>query len=95
MKNFDSYYDPPEYDETPCDICHYSLDDCTCLECEVCGVQGDPKCINVHISWEKFPHFKHALSERENRAEIERERALYELDKEIEEATNSWDRELP
>jgi len=31
---------PPEPDEQPCDICWRSIEDCTCPECQTCGVQG-------------------------------------------------------
>lgn len=80
--NFDSYYDPPEQDET-CQICHYQPDDCTCPECEVCSVQGDPDCINKHMDWTKFPHFSFALSESQRKAEKAREEELYKIEKEM------------
>jgi hypothetical protein len=48
--------EPEEPDnEQPCVICHSF--DCTCPECEVCGVAGDPACINTHMPWSKWPSF--------------------------------------
>jgi hypothetical protein len=36
--------DPQEqYDET-CEVCKLDASKCLCLECDVCGVAGDPKC---------------------------------------------------
>lgn len=43
MINFDSYYDPPEYDET-CEMCGLQPDDCICPECPECGEYGNPDC---------------------------------------------------
>lgn len=54
MKNFDSYYDPPD-EEQPCQICHSM--ECECPECKVCGVAGSPACINVHMNWREWGHF--------------------------------------
>ena len=39
--------------EQPCNICRSF--DCNCPECEVCGVAGDPACINTHMSWSRWP----------------------------------------
>lgn len=48
--------EPMEPDnEQPCQICHSF--DCKCPECEVCGVAGDPACINTHMPWIKWPAF--------------------------------------
>lgn len=42
--NFDSYYDPPSYDDFPCDVCGKWADDCICPECPVCGEYGNTRC---------------------------------------------------
>lgn len=42
--NFDSYYDPPNHDDFPCDVCGKRADDCICPECPVCGEYGDMRC---------------------------------------------------
>lgn len=41
--NFDSYYDPPEFDET-CEVCREHVDDCECPECPICGEHGSKHC---------------------------------------------------
>jgi len=68
----DSYYDPPEEDET-CRVCHHQPDDCTCPKCSVCGEVGNPACINVHVEWKAWGHFNFQLSEKEQKLEQERE----------------------
>lgn len=45
----------PDDLETPCGICGLWADDCTCPECDVCGVIGDPACINHHMPAERWP----------------------------------------
>lgn len=32
-----------------CEICGNDSLECECLECPVCGVQGDPKCYEDHV----------------------------------------------
>lgn len=54
---------PPDEDE-PCQICHQF--DCICPECEVCGVAGDPACINTHMPWQKWGHFSFAVENKQN-----------------------------
>ena len=56
---------PYEESEGPCQICHYSVDDCTCPECRICGVFGDPACINTHMNFKEWGHFKFEPSARE------------------------------
>jgi hypothetical protein len=34
----------PDDDETFCQVCFGSVDDCICPECPICGVHGDPAC---------------------------------------------------
>lgn len=46
--NFDSYYDPPNLDDLPCDICGKFPDDCICPECPICSTQSDPECYLEH-----------------------------------------------
>ena len=48
--------DPPDEPIYPCPVCHYADDACTCPEC-VCGAVGDPACVNVHMAWQRWPHF--------------------------------------
>ena len=86
MKNFDSYYDPPD-DDTPCQICHYGEGDCTCPECEVCGEYGNPACINAHMPFDKWGHFRFQRSERELKAEAEYEKSV----REAEDKAEGWD----
>ncbi len=45
--------------EIYCEICHSLVpENCNCPECTVCGAAGDPSCINTHMPWEKWPHFR-------------------------------------
>jgi len=48
----------PDEPDTYCSICHHLVESCTCPECSVCGVAGDPDCINIHMKWDQWPHFK-------------------------------------
>ena len=68
----DNYYDPPDEGEEPCKICHYPEGQCTCIECS-CGEVGNPACVNVHLPWDQWPHFRFQLSEAETKAIKERE----------------------
>ena len=52
----------PDDDEQPCQICHLDAYNCTCPECLVCGVAGDPACINIHMPWQNWSHFTGAKS---------------------------------
>lgn len=42
--NFDSYYEPPSYDDYPCEVCGLNPDACICPECPVCSTFGDLSC---------------------------------------------------
>lgn len=78
----------PNVEEGYCAICQASCDGCNCPECEVCGVAGDPACINVHMPWSKWPTLcgltPRAADERKQsdlalEAEIKFERETQEL----------------
>ncbi len=42
---YPSWYDDPQI----CEVCGNDAGDCTCPECPVCGVQGDPSCYTTHM----------------------------------------------
>lgn len=81
----DGYYDPPDEGEEPCQICHYESGNCTCPECTVCGDVGNPACINKHMSFDQFPHFRFQLSKAELEAERQEEEERAKLEAEMDE----------
>jgi hypothetical protein len=46
--------DPPIEENEMCIICGNFIENCVCPVCEVCGVQGDPMCINRHMPYNKW-----------------------------------------
>jgi hypothetical protein len=46
--------------------------DCECPECEICGVAGDPACINTHMEWRKWGHFVFTPTKKEREDEAKR-----------------------
>ena len=59
MRDLDAYitgnYGEDQFsNQSPCDICNHDPANCVCPECEVCGVAGDPSCINNHMQWAKW-----------------------------------------
>lgn len=67
---------PGEEPEEPCAICHYPVDECTCPNCRVCGEQGNPNCINTHMKWDEFPHFKFIPSDKEAEQQQKEDEAM-------------------
>ena len=77
--NFDSYYNPPDYDEYPCEVCGNHIDDCICHECPVCGGYGDRFCyINHGLRRTEEQKFSLEVNEREWKKEIEAENKYWD-----------------
>ena len=49
--DYDTIYD----DNERCEICGLSMAACTCPECSVCGVVGNPACIDTHMPRQMWP----------------------------------------
>ena len=45
FQGYDQWKTACPNDEMPCMICGIDPADCECPICEICGVQGDPSCI--------------------------------------------------
>jgi hypothetical protein len=58
--------DPPDEPDYYCTIC--GKIDCICPECTVCGIQGDPNCINNHMPWSKWSYniYKSVLDNKDS-----------------------------
>ena len=42
------YWDPPDFEDYPCDVCGEMEDNCICPECPECNNWGDPTCYLNH-----------------------------------------------
>ena len=81
MAKFDITSTKGLFEEPPCQICH--LMECECPECEVCGVAGDPACINTHMEWRKWGHFTFSPTKQEREEEAARMDAEAKFDDEL------------
>lgn len=98
--NFDSYYDPPDPPEYPCDICGKWDEECICPECPDCGSHGDPTCYKLKIegghglarSLEQEASFAAYTKARDN--EIAAENAYYDALYEAEQEAKALEADI-
>lgn len=79
---------PGEEDQV-CMLCGHEAGDCKCVECPVCGVQGDLRC------YEEFGHMEMTEEQKARKAEVEKQweeenRRTYEAEVKAWEEEQAW-----